>query len=255
MNISAVHPSAKAGPVERAEGKVLRGEGRVAAVAKSAHVSESAVRCGLERVKQRGLATPMRKGKPLGLPEERVLLWLERRAEEGDCAVQPKVWVYAEKFCAERELVWKATKGWWQKFLKRYHDRVSLRKPQEMDTLQAEDPRQLQHWFSLWEAAVQKCPRRCLVCVDETGRFIGYDSLHGKVVALKGAKVAMRQECQQREWVSIVGGGNAEGKLLPPTFLIRGNVGNMLSDQQKAAKWLAVTTEEAWILSVAGEHS
>ena len=64
MNISAVHPSAKAGPVERAEGKVLRGEGRVAAVAKSAHVSESAVRCGLERVKQGGLATPMRGGSP-----------------------------------------------------------------------------------------------------------------------------------------------------------------------------------------------
>ena len=81
MNISAVHPSAKAVPVERAVGKVLRGEGRVAAVAKSAHVSESAVRCGLERVKQGGLATPMRRGKPLGLPgevEERVLLWLKR---------------------------------------------------------------------------------------------------------------------------------------------------------------------------------
>ena len=34
VNISAVHPSAKAVPVERAVGKVLRGEGRVAAVAK-----------------------------------------------------------------------------------------------------------------------------------------------------------------------------------------------------------------------------
>ena len=64
------------------------------------------------------------------------------------------------------------------------------------------------------------------------------------VVALKGAKVAMRREYQQREWVSVSGGGNTEGK---PTFLFRGNVGNVLSDQQKAAKWLVVTTEEAWM--------
>ena len=40
-------------------------------------------------------------------------------------------------------------------FLKRHHDRVSLRKPQEMDILRM-GPRKLQHWFSLWEAVMQK---------------------------------------------------------------------------------------------------
>ena len=133
----------------------------------------------------------------------------KKSSKRAKANVQPEVWDYAEKLCAERELVWKATKGWWQKFLKRHHDRVSLRKPQEMDILRM-GPRKLQHWFSLWEAAVQKYPPGAVWCVDETGRFMGYNSLHGKVVALKGAKVAMRREYQQGEWVSIVGGGEAQ---------------------------------------------
>ena len=39
----------------------------------------------------------------------------------------------------------------------------------------------------------------------------------------------------------------AKLKALPPTFLFRVNVVHVLSDQQKAANWLVVTTDEAWM--------
>ena len=68
---------------------------------------------------------------------------------------------------------------------------LSLRKPQEVDILRlkAEDPKQLQKWFSLWKEAASKYPPNAVWCVDETGRFKSYDSLHGKVIAVKGSRV------------------------------------------------------------------
>ena len=117
-----------------------------------------------------------------------------------------------------------------------------------LSRLAAEDPAKLKPWLEDWAKTVANYRPNQVWNVDETGSFLGYSDKATKVVTLRGTQVVRRPQAEQRQWVTTVGGASATGVKLPPTFLFRSPVQQVVEKGFLALRtpkgW---TTTEAWL--------
>ena len=130
--------------------------------------------------------------------------------------------------------------------MERWDKELSVRKAERTSFARLKASDQLKEWWEGWAAKVAAFPPERVWIVDEVGQFMGYGDERGRVIGVKGWKEARRGGVEQRTWVSVVGGGSATGVPLPPSFMFRGPVANVLTDQLRAKGWIAETSKKGW---------
>ena len=217
--------------------QVLKGDVLVKdATDRRRNVKERTVRHRLDALKNKEV-----KGKPgpkstlTPEVEKELVAYIEDHVAKKMCRYQHEVWTSAEELALDAQVRakgssaiepgsrWRATKGWWYGF-KRRHPKVVMRIKEALATerADAENAEANEAWHTKYAQYIQEnnLDANHVWIVDEAGAFFGYGKKE-KVCAMSGTKTTARVEREEREWFSVMGGGNAAGLRLPPCYFFK----------------------------------
>ena len=214
--------------VDRAVARILIGQITIHQVFRH-HTTKSAVRARMTRLRN-GLSTPGRKPSLPNSIEKALFEYVDEHVNAGMARYRDEVWEHAETLARRAKVPFTASWSWWRRYVKRW-PKVAYRMKEatKLERLRAENPESVKRWFEKYVDTIGKLgitSKDQVAIIDEAGTFIGYGNRR-KVVGTKGKK-AGRGEREEREWISVLAGGTADGGQLPPCYLLRG--GNVMGN-------------------------
>ena len=172
-----------------------------------------------------GLSTPGRKPSLPNSIEKALFEYVDEHVNAGMARYRDEVWEHAETLARRAKVPFTASWSWWRRYVKRW-PKVAYRMKEatKLERLRAENPESsVKGWFEKYVDTIGKLgitSKDQVAIINEAGTFIGYGNRR-KVVGTKGKK-ARRGEREEREWISVLAGGTADGVQLPPCYLLRG---------------------------------
>lgn len=151
-----------------------------------------------------------------------------------------------------------AGKDWFSGFKKRNQD-ITIRKPQKISTQRSKgmERGEVMGYFNTLKSQLDlvNSNPNCVWNMDEKGFQLEHKPV--SVVARKGAKVIPGRVSSSRDNITVVGCGNANGKVMPPLIIVKGKTHKSLyaydtSKGPAGTEW--TYQQKAWTEDVLGCH-
>jgi len=140
-------------------------------------------------------------------------------------------------------------KNWVDNFVKRTPElRTRWSRPYDYQRAACEDPAAILRWFSLVEATKQKwgIVDDDIYNFDETGFMMGKILSQMVITGSEGSGKKKKIQPGNREWVTIIQGVGAAGRLLPPFVIFAGNVLINVWFENLPRDWVLEVSPNGW---------